>query len=108
MINITILENFKGNYKGIISEGHAGYAEHGSDIVCASVSILILNTINAIQTYTRDTIEVESNEEEGYIGMRFVNDIGSEATLLMDAMVLGLSGIEDQYGKYVKIFIEEV
>lgn len=108
MISITILENSSGNYKGLISEGHAGYAERGSDIVCASVSILIMNTINAIETYTRDVIEVESNEEEGYIGMRFVNDISEESTLLMDAMILGLSGVEDQYGKYVKILIEEV
>lgn len=108
MINITILENSNGNYKGLISEGHAGYAERGSDIVCASVSILIMNTINAIETYTRDAIEVESNQQEGYIGMRFVKPISEEATLLMDAMILGLSGIEDQYKKYVRILIEEV
>lgn len=108
MISITILENSKKNYQGIILEGHAGYAKRGYDIVCASVSILVMNTINAIETYTRDVIEVESNEAEGYIGMRFMNDISSEATLLMDAMILGLSGIEDQYGKYVKILIEEV
>lgn len=108
MINITLLENSKKNYVGIISEGHAGYAERGYDIVCASVSILIVNTINAIEAYTRDVIEVESNEEEGYIGMRFMNGISKEATLLMDTMILGLSGIEDQYGKYVKIIIEEV
>lgn len=108
MITITLLEDSNGVHKGFISEGHADYAEHGFDIVCASVSILVMNTINAIETYTSDIIEVESNEKEGYIAMNFVSDISDEAVLLMDALILGLSGIEDQYGSYVKILIEEV
>ena len=29
MISITILENSKKNYQGIILEGHAGYAKRG-------------------------------------------------------------------------------
>ncbi len=108
MITITLLEDSKGAYAGFISEGHAGYADKGYDIVCASVSILVMNTINAIQTYTRDVIDVEDNEKEGFLMMHFQSDISEEATLLMDAMVLGLSGVEDQYGDYVKILIQGV
>ena len=33
--------------------GHAGYAPHGEDIVCAAVTILSLNTVNAIAVYGR-------------------------------------------------------
>jgi uncharacterized protein YsxB (DUF464 family) len=108
MITITLLEDSNGAYKGFISEGHAGYADHGSDIVCAAVSILVMNTINAIETYTRDVIEVENDEKEGFIAMHFDSEISSEASLLMDALVLGLSGVEDQYGDYVRILIQEV
>lgn len=108
MITVTLLENSKGIYKGFICEGHAGYADHGSDIVCAAVSVLIMNTINAIEAYTEDVIEVESDEKEGLIVMHFSSDISSDANLLMEAMVLGLSGVKDQYKDYVRIFIEEV
>lgn len=108
MITITLLEDSKGIYKGFMCEGHAGYADHGYDIVCAAVSILVMNTINAIETYTGDVMDVENDEKEGLIVMHFSSDISDDATLLMDAMVLGLSGIEEQYKDYVRIFIEEV
>ena len=35
-------------------QGHAGYAEPGQDIVCAAVSALVINTINAIEAFTED------------------------------------------------------
>lgn len=108
MIRITLLEDSRGIYKGFICKGHAGYAEHGSDIVCAAVSVLVMNTINAIEAYTDDVIHVENDEKEGLILVHFSSDISSDAALLMDAMVLGLSGVEDQYKDYVRIFIEEV
>lgn len=38
MINIHIKE--KGELKGMSFRGHADYAEHGKDIVCASVSTI--------------------------------------------------------------------
>ena len=38
MITVTFKE--KGNKLSLRVEGHAGYAEHGKDIVCASASIL--------------------------------------------------------------------
>ena len=31
---------------GFQTEGHAGYADAGSDIVCAAISVLVINTIN--------------------------------------------------------------
>lgn len=38
MISVTFTES--GNKLSLRIEGHAGYAEHGQDIVCASASIL--------------------------------------------------------------------
>ena len=42
MIKITIVKNGE-NVTAISCEGHSGYAESGSDIVCASVSVLTQN-----------------------------------------------------------------
>ena len=45
--------------------GHAGYADAGSDIICAAVSVLVFNTLNAIESYTDDTMNVVTNDEAG-------------------------------------------
>ena len=43
MITITVKKR-NGNYLEFVSKGHAGYAEEGQDIVCAAVSVLVINT----------------------------------------------------------------
>jgi uncharacterized protein YsxB (DUF464 family) len=45
MIKVTFTES--GQKLSLRVEGHAGYAEHGKDIICASASILA-NTLAAI------------------------------------------------------------
>ena len=43
MIKIIINREDDDTIKSISSTGHSGYAEEGSDIVCASVSVLLQN-----------------------------------------------------------------
>ena len=47
------------------SNGHAGYAEEGQDIICAAVSALIVNTVNSVETLTEDLIISEAGD--GYV-----------------------------------------
>ena len=42
MIKITFQKQ-NGEYKSVISEGHAEFAESGEDIVCSAVSVLLIN-----------------------------------------------------------------
>ena len=37
MIKVTIYQSSEGKISGFAVQGHAGYAESGSDIVCAAV-----------------------------------------------------------------------
>ena len=53
MITITILQDHE-DAVGFHCIGHSGYAEAGSDIICAGVSALVINTINSIETFTED------------------------------------------------------
>ena len=57
MICITVTES-DGEYISVESNGHAGYAEEGQDIICAAVSALIVNTVNSVETLTEDLIIV--------------------------------------------------
>ena len=70
MITFTVWKSGH-QYKGFECAGHAGYAEEGSDIICAAVSALAVNTINAIEQFTEDPFEVEEAEDGGLLRICF-------------------------------------
>ncbi len=89
---------------GFRVEGHAGYADSGSDIICAAVSALVINTINSIETFTEDKFSCKQDELSGLIEFILVSEISKESELLMDSLFLGLKGIEKDYGKrFIKV-----
>lgn len=109
MINVTVFQNSERLYIGIELDGHAGYSEHGTDIICSAVSALTLNMANSIEAFTDDTFEGGMEEETGKFWFHFTDLPSTEAKLLMDSLVLGLQNIRDSYGKqYIKIRNKEV
>lgn len=110
MIKITVYQNDRNEYVGFRTEGHAGYAPAGEDVVCSAVSVLVINTINAIETFTKDNAVISSDDESGEISYRFVHSPSSEATLLFSAMVLGLQNMveDEEYRKYIDLRFKEV
>ena len=90
---------YNDNFKNLKITGHAGYAELGKDIVCASASGIILSSINlAIDfnnnvKYTDDynKIEITNNTDDENVKKVFNN------------MILMLEEIEKQYPKNIKI-----
>ncbi|HBA64475.1 MAG TPA: ribosomal-processing cysteine protease Prp [Lachnospiraceae bacterium] len=110
MIEVTIYKNEKHECVGFKASGHAEYAEEGQDIVCAAASMLIINTINAIDRYTDDKSTEVSDEESGIIEFRLIGRPTREASLLLKTMILGLEDMEEneQYGPYIDIIFEEV
>ena len=109
MTKITIYKSKEGNYTRFTCSGHSGYAESGSDIVCASISILVINTINSMELLAKEKMDVNENEDEGYIDCKFLYKLSDEAKLLMDSMILGLESIAEQCGrKYLRLKFKEV
>ena len=73
MIKVTVYKTVNHDYAGLDrTSGHAGYAEAGSDMVCAAVSVLVINTLNSIERFTSDKISLVSDEETGMIEFRFI------------------------------------
>ena len=106
MIKITVYRNSDG-YTGFKSQGHAGYAEEGYDIICAAVSVLTVNMINSIEAFTHDCFHVK--QKDGFIECRFVQPLSEASVLLMDSMILGLQDIEKDYGnEYIRLIFKEV
>ena len=110
MIKIVVYKNSDQKYLGLKAVGHAGFARRGKDIVCAAVSALMTNTINSIETFTEDEIILKTEEERALMAFKFRRPAGEKAALLMDALVLGIQGIEkDYYNKgYVHLIFKEV
>ena len=109
MTKVTIYKNVKNECVGFKALGHAGYAEEGEDIVCAAISILTINTMNAIETFTDADVSLETDEERGFIEYR-IDEPTKETSLLLDTMVLGLQTMADDenYAEYIDLLFEEV
>ncbi len=109
MTDITIFRDKNQNYIGFDCKGHAGFARFGKDIVCAGISILVLNTINSIQAYTEEGFTCDAEQKSGDICFRFSDVPEHDAVLLMDSMILGLQGIQSSYGKkFLRLQFKEV
>ncbi len=110
MIHVTVFQNKRREYTGFKTYGHAGFSDAGQDIVCAAASILLINTVNAIEKFTEDRTCLISDDAEGVIDYSLKDKPSKEARLLLDTMVLGLVEMSDDenYAEYIDLTFEEV
>lgn len=95
MIKIDLRDKNK-----IIIKGHAMYDDYGKDIVCASVSSIVITTINAILEIDSDSIEYM--EKDNYIEITILNS--NEITnKLIKNMILLLEQLENDYKDNIKL-----
>ena len=95
MIQITIYKKPDNQYKGFQVIGHADSVEEGADLVCCSVSVLTINLVNSLDTFTD-------------VQVTFKNPLSDKALLLMDSFDLGVHSIEEQYDIWLKVITREV
>jgi uncharacterized protein YsxB (DUF464 family) len=104
MIKIIVYKDLDNLITGFSLSGHADYSEYGSDIVCAAVSALVINTINSIENFTSDQFHLKQDEKKGIIELHMILPVSSNASLLLNSLILGLHGIEQEYsGQYIMI-----
>lgn len=80
--------------------GHAYYDEIGNDIVCASVSSIVITTINAILEIDSDSINYEDLDNKIIVELLNENEIVKK---LINNMVFMLESLEKDYPKNIKI-----
>ncbi len=81
-------------------KGHSLYAAYGKDIVCASVSTMVITTVNAIIRYQENSITY--NQDEGYVYI-VVKEHDKVVDLLLENLISLLKELETQYPRNVKI-----
>ena len=109
MTQITIYRKENRDVARFTCSGHAGYGEYGTDIVCASISVLVINTINSIEAFTSVAYTCEADEETGDIDFQFTEETSPDAALLIESMILGLKEIQNEYvNKFLILDYKEV
>lgn len=94
MIKVEI-ENNKIEIKG-----HANYDDYGKDIVCASVSSIVITTINAIIEFEPESIYYEDLNNRILIEKLKDDDITNK---LINNMIELLEELEKSYKDNIKI-----
>lgn len=86
--------------KLITISGHSGYEERGKDIVCASVSSIVITTINAIIEIDSDAIDYSDLDNKIIIRVLKEDEIVNK---LINNMILLLESLEKDYKDFIKI-----
>ena len=93
MIKISIKE------KQITIKGHANYDELGKDIVCASVSSMVITTVNAILKINHEAIKYSDNKG---VTIDIIKD-DEIVNKLINNLIDLLEELSKQYPKYIEI-----
>lgn len=103
MIKITFYQNKFQQLVGFECKNH------GANIVCAAVSVLTMNTVNSIETFSESDFRLDIDEKNtGYMEFVLTGEIDDNATLLMNSLDLGIQGILQEYGGEIEVFVKEV
>lgn len=85
---------------GITVAGHANYAEHGYDIVCAGATALTQTLIRSLEDLTKDKIEYAINP--GRADIKYEN-LSERGKLLVDSFFVGICMIVDEFPENIRI-----
>ena len=95
MIKIKVKEN-NNKIEEISITGHAMYDDFGKDIVCSSVSSIVITTVNAIERIDKDSISYTE------VPFKLKQEKDNEITnVLLINMIDLLKELQEQYPKNI-------
>ena len=94
MIDITVQQG------RITVSGHAEYAEHGKDIVCAAISTLTQVLIASVEELT--AAKIKTAVTSGYTDI-VIEESTERAQVLIDSFFIGCQMVAEQYPEYVRV-----
>ena len=91
--------------KGFSVSGHSGYAEAGSDIVCAAVSTAVKLAECTINDVLGEHAKCKVNEDEARITLTLPAACESEEAVqaVLSGMMLTLCSLRDDYPDYIEV-----
>lgn len=108
MIEITLLYQ-RNLLVGIESKGHSGYADRGSDVVCAAVSVLMEALMYGLSQIAKlDSLVCRINDNIPLMSVRWFRTKSEKISLLTQTVAESLKAIAADNSSYVKIHTEEI
>lgn len=105
MIRATFLGTQK-KLSGFSLSGHAGYADYGQDIVCASVSSAVQMTVNGVTEVLK--VNARVRVEENLIEMKLSEQDVQKAQPFLQALLLHLNLLSEDYEGTIQVNLTEV
>jgi len=108
MLEVRVKRNHLKSAREVVVQGHALFAPHGTDIVCAAVSVLTQTVALAVE----DLLEMDPDivMEEGFFSINAPESVEGDKKekfdLLMDTMLLGLKETARSYPDHL-VYREE-
>ena len=90
---------------GFSVSGHSGYAEAGSDIVCAAISAVVTMAEATINDVCGAKAKVRVKEDDARITLTLPASCDEEETVqaVLAGMMLTLAGLRDDYPDYIEV-----
>ena len=90
---------------GFSVSGHSGYAEAGSDIVCAAVSAVVTMAEATINDVCGAKAKVRVKEEDARITLTLPTSCDEEETVqsVLSGMMLTLISLKEDYPDYIEV-----
>ena len=108
---VTFLKRSDGALIGYSASGHSGYAEAGSDIVCAAVSALTQTVLNGLKNVLKAPVMFEQDDDGAFIEANLTPEATEEqiqqAQLLLVTLKEGLQAIQREYPRNLRIIFKE-
>lgn len=82
--------------------GHANYAPHGQDIVCAGVTALTQTLVESLETLTGN--EIKYDMSPGRVDIEIMNP-DEDAQLLTDSFLVGIEMNVDEFPEHIRVEI---
>ncbi len=88
--------------------GHTGYACEGEDIVCAAVSSIIQTAVLGVLMLAK--VDAEVKRGDGYLLVKIPKNLSEDrkrdCNLLLNAAILGVSDIREEYSDYIELEVK--
>ena len=90
---------------GFSVSGHSGYAEAGSDIVCAAISAVVTMAEATINEVCGARAKVRVKSEDARVTLTLPASCDEEDTVqaVLAGMMVTLAGLRDDYPDYIEV-----
>ena len=102
MITVKLISQ-NGRFSGFDVSGHSGYAESGSDIVCAAVS----SAVGLCETIISDSLKISADikiePEDARIALSVREEDIASCSTIFEGFSRHVRAIAEEYPKYIEV-----